>query len=140
MPRMMLLTQDDRDRIPPLYAQEDKGDAAMVHAHLFHPLSDWHWYITEGTAIIDDGNDETHEIPLKRLQRVNMGRGAAWFIERSTRRPVLDIRLFGMVHGFEAELGYMSWKEMRETRVRGLYVERDTRWTPRPLADLPPPR
>ncbi len=140
MPRMMLLTQEDRNRIPPLYSQEDKGDAAIVHVCLFHPLSDWHWYITEGTAIIDDGNDNTHEVPLSRLQRINMGNGRAWFMERSTRHPVLDIRLFGMVHGFEAELGYMSWREMRETRVMGLYLERDTHWTPKPLSELSPHR
>ena len=43
--------------------------------------------------------------------------------------------LYGLVDGFEAELGYMSLGEMEETVVRGLKMERDLYWKPRPLSE-----
>ena len=33
--------------IPELYAQDGKGNDAIVYAKLFTPDSDWTWYITE---------------------------------------------------------------------------------------------
>lgn len=32
---------------------------------------------------------------------------------------------FGMVHGFEKELGYFTLKQLLEVKLRGLGVERD---------------
>lgn len=44
---------------------------------------------------------------------------------------------FGLVDGFEKELGYFSLRELMEVRgPRGLYIERDLWWKPRPLSDL----
>jgi hypothetical protein len=48
---------------------------------------------------------------------------------------------FGMVHGFEKELGYFSLKELESVKfslggmsIQG--VERDINWTPRRLSEL----
>lgn len=48
---------------------------------------------------------------------------------------------FGLVRGFETELGYFSLRELSETTVtlNGHTInaiERDTLWTPRKLSDL----
>jgi len=40
---------------PALYAQEDKGGAAMVHVKLFSTAGSWTWYITEFSAVAPDG-------------------------------------------------------------------------------------
>mgnify|MGYP003395102625 CR=1 FL=1 len=43
---------------------------------------------------------------------------------------------FGLVDGFEAELGYISMPELVAFRGRfGLPLERDLHWTPRPLSE-----
>ncbi len=43
--------------------------------------------------------------------------------------------LYGLVDGFEKELGYISLTELKETVVRGLKMERDLHWKPRPLSE-----
>lgn len=50
---------------------------------------------------------------------------------------------FGLVRGFETELGYFSLRELSEAviefsehRLRLPAVERDLHWTPRPLREL----
>ena len=48
---------------------------------------------------------------------------------------------FGMVHGFEKELGYFSLKELESLTLKmgGVEipaVERDINWTPRKLSEL----
>lgn len=43
---------------------------------------------------------------------------------------------FGLVNGFEKELGYFSMKELVNHRGRfGLPLERDLHWRPRPLSE-----
>jgi hypothetical protein len=43
---------------------------------------------------------------------------------------------FGLVDGFEEELGYVDLTELRECPgPYGLYVERDLHWEPRPLSE-----
>ena len=44
---MMMLTKANREALPPLYAQEDKGNEAIVHVKFFCPWSNWTWYATE---------------------------------------------------------------------------------------------
>lgn len=44
---MKLLTKEIRDRIPPLYSQEKKGEDAVVHVKFFTPDSGWTWLATE---------------------------------------------------------------------------------------------
>lgn len=42
-----LMTQEIRNKIPPLYAQENKGNDAVIYAKFFSPYSNWSWYATE---------------------------------------------------------------------------------------------
>ena len=44
---------------------------------------------------------------------------------------------FGLVDGFETELGYFSLAELEQTRgPRGLRLERDLHFTPKPLSEV----
>lgn len=44
---------------------------------------------------------------------------------------------FGLVDGFEAELGYFSLEELQSVRGPfGLFIERDRYWQPRPLREI----
>lgn len=46
-------------------------------------------------------------------------------------------RFFGLVDGFEKELGYFSLSELASVKGRlGLGIERDRHWTPKPLKDI----
>lgn len=48
-----------------------------------------------------------------------------------------DDIFFGLVQGFEEELGYFSLKELDETMYAGVpAVERDCYWTPRPISQV----
>ncbi len=50
---MQLLTQELRDSLPPLYAQ-DGNDNPIVHAKFFTPDSNWTWFVTEGSQEEND--------------------------------------------------------------------------------------
>lgn len=43
----LLLTQDIKNKLPSLYAQDGKGDNAIAYVKFFSPISDWTWYATE---------------------------------------------------------------------------------------------
>ena len=46
---------------------------------------------------------------------------------------------FGLVHGFEKELGYFSLKELESVRgPMGLPIERDLYWQPKMLQEIAP--
>ena len=46
---------------------------------------------------------------------------------------------FGLVHGFEKELGYFSLSELKSVRgPLGLPIERDKFWQPKTLAEIAP--
>ena len=55
---MKLLTKEIRKNLPKLYAQDGKGDEAIVHVKFFTPWSNWTWYATEGEPIFDDDGNE----------------------------------------------------------------------------------
>lgn len=44
---MMLLTKQNRKDLPPLYAQDGKGDDAVAYVKFFTPDSNWTWFATE---------------------------------------------------------------------------------------------
>jgi hypothetical protein len=47
-------------------------------------------------------------------------------------------RFFGLVVGFEREMGYFSLSELKSIKLSfGLGIERDLYFTPTPMADLP---
>ena len=93
-----LLDQASREKLPPLYANEEKGLEAQAQVKFFTPDSNWTWYASEF-----DGEDI----------------------------------FFGLVSGFEVELGYFSMKELKD--VRGpleLQIERDLHFEPKTLREL----
>jgi len=76
---MSLLTKEDLENLPALYATEDEEDP-IVHVKLFHPLGKSTWLLTEydpadkiafGFAYINEG--ELGYIPLTELEKVNVG-------------------------------------------------------------------
>ncbi len=86
-------------KLPPLYAQESKGEDAIAHLKVFCPWSDWTWFITEYD-------------PAARI-------------------------CFGLVRGFEDELGYFSLTELESIRgPLGLPLEMDLYFKPTPLREL----
>jgi len=44
---MKLLTKEIREKLPKLYAQDKKGDDAVVYAKFFTPWTKWTWFVTE---------------------------------------------------------------------------------------------
>jgi len=105
---MKLLTKEIMRQMPSLYSQEDKGDDAKVVVKFFTPDSNWTWYVTEADAII---NAEGDTIPLSQLSNIDQA---------------LDVCFFGLVHGFEEEMGYFMLSDLK--RMRGslnLPIERD---------------
>ena len=93
---MMLLTKDIRAKLPKLYAQKNLGGKAIVFVKFFTPWSNWTWYATEGSPVIDDEGKE------------------------------IDFRFFGLVDGLEKECGYFLLSEFDTvTGPGGLKIERD---------------
>lgn len=102
---MRLLTEELQDKIPALYS----GNGAAV-CKFFTPDSNWTWYVYEGCAVVD-GN----EVPLRGVD-----------LDEAE-----DVMFFGLVDGFERELGYFSLNELQSIRgALGLPVERDLYFTP----------
>jgi len=99
---MMLLTAENKKALPALYSNETKTAAeTMVVLKFFTPDSNWTWYVTEGSPVDADGYYDTD-------------------------KPKVDFMFFGLVDGFEKELGYFSLSELQSRRGRlGLPVERD---------------
>jgi Protein of unknown function (DUF2958) len=90
--RHQLLTQEIREKLPSLYANEEEGLDAKAVVKFFTPDSNWTWYASEF-----DGEDI----------------------------------FFGLVSGFEVELGYFSLSELEEVRgAMGLPIERDLHYKP----------
>jgi len=104
---MKLLTKEIRKNLPKLYAQDGKGDEAIVHVKFFTPWSNWTWYATEGEPIFDDDGNE------------------------------IDFRFFGYVCGLENELGYFHLNELESvTGFGGLKIERDLYYSSETLGDI----
>jgi hypothetical protein len=93
-----LLDQESRDKLPPLYANEEFGLMALAIVKFFTPDSNWVWYASEF-----DGEDT----------------------------------FFGLVAGFDVELGYFLLSELQIVRgPLGLQIERDLHFKPATLKDL----
>ena len=106
---MKLLTKEIRKAIPPMYSQDGLGGKAIVHCKFFTPDSSWSWYITEGEPVLDENNNET------------------------------DYRFFGLVDGFEKELGYFMLSELEKVKgPLGLPIERDLYWKATTLRKIAP--
>ena len=69
-------------QFPALYSQEHTPDP-LVLAHFFSPANGWEWYLWEGSPVDSDGYYDTQQ-------------------------PKVDFLCFGLVCGFEDEVGYVS--------------------------------
>ena len=55
----------------------------------------------------------------------------------ATEYDPVEKLFFGLVEGFERELGYFSLAELESGRgALGLPIERDLHWTPKPLKEV----
>ena len=94
----------------PLYSQDGKLGEALVILKFFFPAGAATWYVTEGNVITEGTEGE-------------------------------DIEFFGYVSGLVPggdELGYFQLSEIRDVYKAGLFIERDSYWTPIPLREAVP--
>ncbi len=106
---MKLLPKKIRKMLPALYAQDGKGGKSIAYVKFFTPDSSWTWYATEGEPVKDESGAE------------------------------IDFMFFGLVDGFEKELGNFCLSELEQARGKmGLPIERDLFWTPKTLAEIAP--
>lgn len=117
--REPLLDQASRERLPTLYTNEEIGLNALAQVKFFTPSSNWTWYASEASAAMKDGT-------YKPLTEVD-----------PNDPNIEDVIFFGLVDGFELELGYFSLSEL-ESIGGGLTlpIERDRHFTPTPLKSL----
>ena len=104
---MMLLTKEIRKKLPKLRETEGQGDDAIVIVKFFDPCGSWTWYAVEGEPILDEDGNE------------------------------IDFQFYGMVDGFEKELGYFNLGELASVKNRlGIGIERDRHFTRKRLGDF----
>ncbi len=87
---MKLLTNEIKRRLPALYSQENEKDP-MVICKFFDPSGSWTWYAIEGSPVDENGYYDTD-------------------------KEKVDFLFFGLVIGFEPELGYFSLKELESAK------------------------
>jgi hypothetical protein len=111
-PVQPLLDDETKSKLPKLYTNEDIGLDAPALVKFFTPDSNWTWYASEGSVI-----------EANRYSNAEEGEQ--------------DFLMFGLVIGFEIELGYFSLKELQEARgPMGLPIERDRYFEPKTLREL----
>ena len=124
---MILLTQEGRRTLPALYSTDGQGGDAVAHVKFFAPDSNWTWYAVEGGQHVRNEAGEVHTEPLTYSPKPG--------------EIVADVLFFGLVDGFEKELGYFSLSELVRARGQlGLPIERDLHWQPKPLREIDPKR
>ena len=104
-----------KERMPALYSQEHERDPVVV-AKYFDPVGSWTWYATEGSPVDENGYYDTN-------------------------KPKVDYLFFGLVVGFEKELGYFSLSELKTAKegLRGLQalpIERDVWFREQRLSEV----
>ena len=110
--RSVLLDAASRAKLPQLYSNEKLGLNALAQVKFFTADGDWTWYASEGSYVDEDGYFDTDKLKV-------------------------DYLFFGLVIGFEIELGYFSLSELSQSRGRlGLLVERDLYFGPKTLGEL----
>jgi len=107
-----LLDRETRERLPALYSGEQLGLEALAQVKFFTPDSNWTWYASEGSPVDEDGYFDTN-------------------------KEKIDYLFFGLVSGFEVELGYFSLSELEAARgPLGLPIERGLDFEPKTLSSL----
>jgi hypothetical protein len=123
-----LLTAEIRKNMPGPRAQENVADP-IAYAKFFSCRNGWTWYATEAWQnVVNAATGEfIEERPLK--------------APLSANEKCEDITFFGMVQGFEEELGPFTLGEFEEANERVapkgrglLFVERDMHFKPEPLS------
>lgn len=115
---LTLAWRDVLAALPPMGAQDGKGDEAIAYVKFFDPCGSWTWFATEAVGYTAAGD------------AINPS-------EFPKRDDIEDVNFFGLVHGHERELGYFSLRELAD--VNGplrIGIERDCWFTPRPLSTL----
>ena len=111
----ILLPDTLKERMLSLYSQEHEPDPLVV-CKFFDPVGSWTWYATEGSPVDEDGYYDTN-------------------------KPKVDYLFFGLVVGFEKELGYFSLHELQTLKegmrgLRALPIERDVWFAPTRLSEV----
>jgi len=115
--RPRLLDEASAKRLPPLYTNEPIGLNALAQVKFFS--SGWTWYASEASAVLPDGTYK----PLTDIDPYDPN--------------IQDVIFFGLVDGFELELGYFSLSELEGANEDTIAtIERDTAFTPTSLKDL----
>ena len=88
----------------------------MVVCKFFDPTGSWTWYAIEGSPVDDNGCYDTDKLKV-------------------------DFIFFGLVIGFESELGYFSLKELTKAKqglrgIQALPIERDLYFKPCRLSKI----
>lgn len=110
--RHKLLPKEIQKKLPALYSNEALGLQAIAQVKFFTPDAGWTWYASEGSPVDEDGHCNTDKEKVA-------------FI------------LFGLVVGFEIELGYFDLGELEDVRgPLGLPIERDLYFQPKTLEEL----
>jgi hypothetical protein len=106
-----LLTKELERALPALYSQEKNADP-MVMCKFFTPDAGWTWYAIEGSPVDSSGYADTDQEKFGFL-------------------------FFGLVCGFDVELGYFLLSELETCRGKfGLPVERDLHFQPTRLSEV----
>src|SRR5262249_45590264 len=111
----VLLPDTLKERMPALYSQEHEPNPLVV-CKFFDPVGSWTWYATEGSPVDEDGYYDTN-------------------------KPKVDYVFFGLVVGFEKELGCFSLQELQTLKeglrgLRALPIERDVWFSPTRLSEV----
>jgi hypothetical protein len=104
-----------KERMPPLYSQENEPDP-MVVCKFFDPVGSWTWYATEGSPVDEDGYYDTD-------------------------KEKVDYLFFGLIDGHELELGYFSLNELKTAKegrrgLQALPIERDVWFEPKRSSEI----
>ncbi len=104
-----------RRKLPALYSQEHEKDPLVI-CKFFDPVGSWTWYVLEGSPVDTQG-------------------------EVCAEHDAVDFLFFGLVVGFEAELGYFSLRELETAKdgvreLRAVPIERDLSFTPCRLSEI----
>lgn len=100
---MKLLTKEIKQAMPKLYAMDGKPkDQVKIQVKYYTPWSNWTWWATEANAYLKNGK----EVALK----------------DAPEDEIEDIKFFGVVEGFEKELGYWMLSDLESL---GPKIERD---------------
>lgn len=107
---MKLMTKEIAEKLPKLRSTESQEDPMAVVKY-FDPSGSWTWYVTEGEQIKDDNDN-----------------------------PTGDWLFFGLVIGWERELGYFRLSDLQDCKkglkgIQALPIERDLYWEPTKISE-----